>query len=73
MPGELRADAKCPVCGKDLACLIDETNNMRVRRQFWHPENSKESDTCIRVYTDFHKAHIDRTMLEVPFHDEIAN
>ncbi len=64
MPGQLRSDAACPVCGVPLLGLMDETSADTVKRTFYHdkdPQASRKARRplpCKQRYTD--KAMADR-------------
>ena len=62
MPGILRPDATCPLCGRTLTCLCDTTSQGGVQREYYHPDIAVP---CVQVFLDFKKAHIERTMLEI--------
>lgn len=64
MPGQLRPDAKCPVCNRDLACLVDTSNWAKVEREYFHTGDSKPWQKCRRTFTDKDEARNERTMLE---------
>lgn len=62
MPGILRPDSKCPLCGRELSCLCDTTSQGGVQREYFHPNITAP---CVKTFTDFEKARIERTMLEI--------
>lgn len=65
MPGQLRKDAKCPVCDRELVCLVDTTNWEKVEREYFHVNDSQPWQKCKRTFTNRDEARNERTMLEV--------
>jgi hypothetical protein len=71
MPGELKAEAVCPLCGEDLICIVDESNLARVRREYFHGKptwKARRKRRCVRVFADHDAAARERKALEVVTH-----
>lgn len=75
MPGQLRADALCPVCGNPLDALVDESSATGVKRTYYHGKlrrglqlgkhpKARRMLPCKVKFTDFGKAHDERWALE---------
>lgn len=65
MPGRLRDDANCPVCGRNLVAIVDTSNSDGVKREYFHDTRGD----CKRFFKDHDEAQRDeaqreRTMLE---------
>lgn len=74
MPGTLRPDANCPMCGDPLLGITDETTDARVTREYFHAKvrragpvrnSSARRPPCTRSFSDAHKAGAERRGLEV--------
>jgi hypothetical protein len=71
MPGLLRADAKCPLCGDDLIAIADTSNSERIVRLYYHAKGSPvvgRKRRCRFVFgpSEFGRAKTERRRLEVP-------
>ncbi len=67
MPGTLRPDAHCPVCGDPLLAIFDQSSNVRTTREYSHMKATLSKPVrppCTRVL-DIHKAGAERRGLEV--------
>jgi hypothetical protein len=70
MPGELKRDAACPVCGDPLLYLVDSSNSHGVIRTYYHERNSPKARRrrpCVQGFNDHDVAHRARLKLEKPY------
>jgi uncharacterized protein with PIN domain len=68
MPGELKPDAKCPLCEEPLLAICDETTAEGVNRVYYHGKTSarrRRSRPCKQYFTSHWKAHDERAGLEL--------
>ena len=67
MPGLLRPDANCPLCGDPLDFLVDETSTDAVKRTYYHGKRHpvRRQLPCKQTFVSHTKAHLERQMLEV--------
>lgn len=68
MPGQLKSDAKCPICGEPLEALVDETSGDGVKRVYYHGKlfpKRRRMLPCRRVFVSHVIAHEERYALEV--------
>jgi hypothetical protein len=67
MPGQLRSDAKCPVCGFSFGALVDTSNVDGVMREYHHYDPDRKSSTCCkRFFKNHDAANMERRALEMP-------
>ena len=68
MPGQLKPDAKCPLCEEPLDALVDETNQDGVKRKYYHGKSHprrRRSLPCKQFFASHVKAHAEREALEI--------
>ena len=68
MPGQLKKNAVCPVCGDPLEALVDTSNARVVKREYFHSTakgKHKRRLRCVREFEDFNLAGNERYNLEV--------
>lgn len=62
MPGQLKKDAKCPLCEAPLDALVDTTNSDGVQREYLHVHARRPR--CKQFFVSHVKAHLERHGLE---------
>jgi hypothetical protein len=70
MPGQLRSNVTCPVCGLPLDALTDSTDSSGVKRKYYHgkdPQNPKLRcrNPCKMFFDSLEVAQTERRSLEV--------
>lgn len=68
VPGQLRSDATCPVCGDPLDAIVDTTNFAGVVRQYYHDKRGpklRRRLPCKMGFSDYEEAKRQRDGLEV--------
>jgi hypothetical protein len=71
MPGQLKPDARCPLCEVPLLALVDTSNSEGVKRQYFHDKDPQASPRarrplpCKQYFASHVKASIERYALEV--------
>jgi hypothetical protein len=71
MPGQLKADAVCPVCSVPIRALMDETSARGVKRVLYHDKDPQRSPKCRRPlpchqnFESLATAQRERRLLEV--------
>ncbi len=71
MPGQLRTDVRCPVCGVPLVALADETSASGVKRVLYHDKDPEASPKarrplpCRLRFGNLKQAQYERRLLEV--------
>lgn len=67
MPGQLKPDAKCPLCDEPLDFLVDETSSAGVVRKLYHGKVGKRrrKNPCTQNFPRLDIATAYRKMLEV--------
>lgn len=69
MPGLLRHNARCPLCETPLCALVDHTNRLGVRRNYYHEkpdDGSRRKGPCSMMFTNREYAARERRGLEAP-------
>ena len=57
MPGQLKPDARCPICDRPLDALVDTTSNEGVKREFFHTDKSRK---CVESFAGTARDSADR-------------
>ena len=58
MPGQLRPNAKCPMCGEGLMAIVDTSQTLEVIREYHHEKASPKARRrrfCKRKFSGFHE------------------
>ncbi len=63
MPGQLRKDARCPLCDAPLDALTDTTSSDGVQREYLHVHARRPR--CKQFFPSYVKAHLERVNLEM--------
>ena len=66
MPGELKPDARCPMCDTPLVALVDTTNLGGVSREYFHqrPIIGRRKRPCWKLFKNHALARRERRSLE---------
>lgn len=64
MPGNLRADARCPLCGRPLVAILNLITQKAVTREYLHGPRTRK---CKKRFTNFEAADQERKDLLEPF------
>lgn len=69
MPGQLKSDAECPICGDGLVALVDTSSKEDgVKREYFHKRREgaqRRRRKCVKQFRDFMSAGRERRALEV--------
>jgi hypothetical protein len=72
MPGQLRPEARCPLCEVPLVGLVDTSNSDGVAREYFHDKDPEASPRarrplpCKQYFVSHVKAQLERAGLELP-------
>lgn len=67
VPGQLKRNARCPVCGTDLCAITDWSSADGVVREYFHRKGSpkaRRKRRCIRQFSSSSLAQAERAGLE---------
>jgi hypothetical protein len=64
MPGDLKPDAKCPLCGVPLIALVDTSNTDGVERRYYHDKDPEASPKARRPnpHKQYFVSHVEASL-----------